>query len=241
MSTPSMRSPRVEAMLDALFAHGDRGDEYWDDLSVLATEANASTIVRPFVVARCRAALERADASCIVRVLDVLSEMNEPVARFAVPFARHASEAVRCAVASALEDSRDPRAIAALVSLCRDASPRVSATALDAIVRGLGVPGEHDFVDTPAVRDAIASCLEDATPVGRAVAILGLAMRRDGRALAPLATALWNDELTGDLVDAAYYLAAPELRDALQHHLASGSTTCGEWSLGDALAACTFE
>jgi len=236
-----MRSPRVDAMLDAIFAHAARNDEYWDDLSVLAKEAAGSSIVRPFVVARCRRSLACADAATIVRVIDVLLEVKEPVARLAVPFARHAEEAVRCTVACALEDSRDPGAIAALASLCCDSQPSVRRAAITAMVRGLGVPGEHDFVDTPVVRDALAACLDDESEPSRDQVILGLAMRRDRRALAPLAALLAGDELTANLVDAAYYLAAPELRDALVRHALAGSSVSGEWSLEDAVAACTVD
>lgn len=236
-----MRSPRVEAMLSALFAHEDRGSEYWEELSALVTEATTSSIVRTFVVASCRDSLERADSATNVRIFDVLDRVRAPLVPLAVRFARHPDDAVRCAVACAIEDSRDPRAIDVLASLCRDASPHVSAAALHAMVRGYGVPGDHDFVDTPVVRDALASCLADASVIGRSVAIVGLAMRRDPRAVAPLHDLLWADELNEKLVDAAYYLAAPELRDALQRHIDAGSDVCGEWSLEDAVAACTVD
>jgi len=197
--------------------------------------------VRGFIVSRCRRIIDGASAQTIVRIFDVLVQLEEPTAPFAVPFARHADENVRAAAASVLEGSRDPRAIDALVSLSRDHDERVRLNAVRAIALELGKPSEHDFVDTPAIRDALATCVDDECHIARNSALLGLAMRRDRRATTPLAALLGSDQLIGTLVDAAYYLAAPSLRDVLQWQLDAGSDVCGDFSLEEAIAACTVD
>jgi HEAT repeat protein len=239
MSAPSVRSPYAEALLQTIVSSASRDDAYWENLSMLEKEA---TRVRPFVAAMCRRTLESAiESGTIVRLLDVLVQIREPVAPLAATFARHPDASVRAAVALALQGSRDPRAIDALVLLSRDGSECVRSDAVRAIVDGLGGPSDRDFVDTPAIRDSLAARVDDECDVARNAALLGLAMRRDRRATEPLATLLGSDEIIGMLVDAAYYLASPALRDVLQWQLDAGNDVSGEWSLEDAVAACTVD
>jgi hypothetical protein len=242
MSAPTTRSPRVEAMLDAIVSRDARDDEYWEEISMLGKEVAASAAVRAFTVARCVRGLERAGATAIVRTLDVLMQLEEPIARIAVPLARHPDEIVRSAVVSALEGSRAPDAVATLAALSvGDACPAVRCAAVRAIVRGLGVPSDHDFVDSFVVRDALVKCLgDDDDALVHDEAVIGLAMRKDPRALEPLAI-LIAEELTGQRVDAAFYFASPDLREVLQRHKDAGTDVCGEWSLDDAIAACAVD
>jgi hypothetical protein len=239
MSAPTTRSPRIEAMMDAIVSREERDDDYWEDLSVLGKEVASSRAIRDFVVARCARGLDGASAPAIVRLFDVLRQLEAPVAHLAATFARHANEPVRLAVIVALEGNHSADAIAALVSLCSDASVAVRIAAVRALVRGLGVPSEHDFVDTFVVRDALARCLDD-EPLVHEEAVIGLALRKDPRACEPLA-AMLAECLTGQRIDAAYWLASPDLRAILQRHKDEGTTAYGEWTLDDAIAACTVD
>lgn len=236
MSAPSVRSPHAEALLESIACRDSRDDDYWEEISVLGKEVAASAPIRTIIVARCVRELERASGPVIVRMLDVLEHLEEPIVKRAIVLASHADETVRFAIVSVLEDNRSADAIATLAALSSDESLMVRSAAVRAIVRGLGVPSESDFVDTFVVRDALAKCLGDDLAV-HDEAVLGLAMRRDPRALAPLAASL-AEEATGQRIDAAYYFASPDLRDVLQRHLDAGSDAGGAWSLEEAIGAC---
>jgi HEAT repeat protein len=106
-----------------------------------------------------------------------------------LPLAAHPSAKVRRAMATALSGSADPRAVAALIALSAD----VDANVRDWATFELGSaeePGAPVFVDTDAVRQALFARLEDPFDEVRAEAILGLAMRKDRRAVVAIAREL---------------------------------------------------
>jgi HEAT repeat protein len=128
---------------------------------------------------------------------------------------RHAGDAsadVRLAVAAALpalagEPPADG-AVTALIRLTGDTDPQVR----DWATMGLG--SQLD-VDTPAVRDALAARIDDAGGDTAGEALLGLARRHDGRALAPILARLADDP--GDLIiEAATELGTAEALAALR-------------------------
>ncbi len=136
---------------------------------------------------------------------------------------------VRQAVAYALGGSEEPVAVALLIELTSDTDTEVRSWA----TFGLGSLGE---ADSPALREALLSRLQDADDETRGEALLGLAVRGDERVLEPLVAEL-QSECVGTLsVEAAKELADPCLVPAL--------TALLDWwdvdvdLLNDALEAC---
>lgn len=120
---------------------------------------------------------------------------------------RHPSEHVRLNVAFALASvAGDPPAAQAVVELIRlssDVDPEVRDWATFAIGTLL------KEIDSEPVRDALAARLDDPEGDSAGEALVGLARRRDGRALAPLLARL--DDHPGNLViEAAAELSALE-------------------------------
>ena len=151
--------------------------------------------------------------------------------------AGHPSADVRCSVAVAIPgaagDPPGPRAIEALIALSADPD----AETRDWATFGLGSQLEDQ--DTDAIRDALAARLDDPDGDTAGEALLGLALRRDPRALPALLARLGDDP--GNLiVEAAAALGAPEALPALQRLQREG------WQLDeprpsvldDALRAC---
>ena len=125
--------------------------------------------------------------------------------------ADHPSEEVRFAVAVALPsvagESPDDDVVAALIRLSQDVDGEVR----DWATMGLGTRLE---VDNPAVRSALAARLDDHEGDTACEALLGLALRKDSRVLAPLLA--WLDEKPGNLiVEAAAALGSSEALPAL--------------------------
>ena len=125
--------------------------------------------------------------------------------------ADHPSEEVRFAVAVALPtvagELPDDGVIAAMIRLSQDVDGEVR----DWATMGLGTRLE---VDNPAIRDALAARLDDDEGDTAGEALLGLALRKDSRALAPLLA--WLDDQPGNLVvEAAAALGSPEALPAL--------------------------
>lgn len=120
-----------------------------------------------------------------------LGEIAQPASvDLMIPFARHSDAAVRRAVVAALLTHRAPAAVEALIELSRDVDDRVRDWAIFGLGQQIGPldPENRDaqpFVDTPALRDALAARLDDPHLDTRCEAIVGLAMRRDPRATPP--------------------------------------------------------
>jgi hypothetical protein len=139
---------------------------------------------------------------------------------------------------SRVRDSRrggppSPHAIEALIALSADPDGETR----DWATFGLGSQLEEE--DTDAIRDALAARLDDPDGDTSGEALLGLALRRDPRAL----LARLDDDPGNLIVEAAAALGAPEALPALQHLKREG------WELDeprpslldDALRACAPE
>jgi HEAT repeat protein len=154
--------------------------------------------------------------------------------------AGHPSANVRYSVAVAIPgaagDPPSPDAIEALIALSadRDGETRDWAT--------FGLGSQFEDEDTDAIRDALAARLDDPDGDTSGEALLGLACRRDPRAL-PVLLARLDDDPGNLIVEAAAALGAAEALPALQRLKREG------WQideprpsvLDDALRACATE
>jgi len=149
---------------------------------------------------------------CVVHALGQQQDARtiEALARAAV----HDASNVRWAVATALEDLiADERAERVLLSLMRDGDTSVRDRATFAV----GSLSDHD---TPRIRAALFERLRDDDRCVANEAALGLARRRDARAIPYIAGALESSD--GDIEEAADEITAPDMltellkaRDAL--------------------------
>ena len=150
------------------------------------------------------AAVEAADATDIAAV---------------VALTHHADADVRLAAIQTLPGTThggrpSPEMVAAALALTVDSDPRIRDWACFAL-------GQiWDDIDTEAVRDALADRLDDTDTDTRCEALLGLALRRDPRALPALQAALSRPD--GDLfrleLQAAGALADPRLHPLVLNH-----------------------
>ena len=145
----------------------------------------------------------------------------------------HPDAEVRHAVAFSLMSHDEPRAVAALVALSRDAEPMVR----DWATFSLG--SLHD-ADTEEVRQALASRLSDADAATRIEALVGLAARRDPRVVGDVEHVLRGGDPPHVVVDAARALASPDLLPALMALRDSGwpKSEADVHLLDRAIAAC---
>lgn len=129
-----------------------------------------------------------------------------------IRLAHHASEDVRFEVAVALPaccgEDDDARVSATLIRLSTDPDDDVR----DYATFGLGTLLE---VDTPEVREALADRLTDPHPDTRAEAIVGLALRKDPRAIGAVKAELAAGSVGRLAVAAAATLGELRLLDAL--------------------------
>lgn len=149
------------------------------------------------------------------------------------PHAGHSDDAVREGVLHALRRSSRPEALAALISLSRDAVDALREWATFAL--GSQLP----LVDGPEVRAALAARLTDAHEPTRDEAVIGLGLRGDARAIGPLCTQLERGFVGVALFEAARALASPKLGEALRALEKNPKLTDDERAeLTAALAAC---
>ncbi len=134
-------------------------------------------------------------------------------------YATHTDVRVRQGVVSALLGQRDPRAIDALVRLSSDEHEQIRDWATFGLATQLGDPGDADMIDSAAVREALVARLDDELASTRAEAVVGLAARRDARALPVIFEALTADSFAMDYVKAARYFGEPTLAEPLRHLL----------------------
>jgi HEAT repeat protein len=154
-----------------------------------------------------------------------------------VRHAGHPSEEVRFAVAVALPsvagDSPGDDVVAALIRLSQDVDGEVRDWAT------MGLASSLD-VDDPVIRDALAARLDDDEGDTAGEALLGLARRKDQRALAPLLA--WLDDQPGNLiVEAAAALGSSQALPALLQLKAEGweKSDPRPSVLDDAIRACS--
>jgi HEAT repeat protein len=182
---------------------------------------------------------------------NALGEIAHPASvGLMIPFARHPDAVVRGAVVGALLTHREPAAVDTLLELSRDADDDVRDWATFGLGTQLGPTDpenrtEESFVDTPALRDALAARLDDPHLDTRCEAVVGLAMRRDPRALSVLKQEIAKGPEAPLYLEAARWLAAPELCEGLRKLAASeDQSSVAFWmenGLNEAIAACCIQ
>jgi HEAT repeat protein len=159
--------------------------------------------------------LDDPDAKVIEAAIHALGQQQD--ARTIDALARaaeHEASNVRWAVATALEDLiADERAERVLLALMRDGDTSVRDRATFAV----GSLSDHD---TPRIRAALFERLRDGDPAVANEAALGLARRRDARAIPYIAGAI--ESADGEIEEAADEITSPDMltellkaRDAL--------------------------
>jgi HEAT repeat protein len=127
--------------------------------------------------------------------------------------ASHPDAGVRLQVACALPncaEGADPElAVPPLLALMEDEDELIRDWATFAIARQMDVDGHH-------VRDALAAHVDDDDPETRDEALVGLARRRDPRALPIVVTRLQEASVGELVVEAASYLGDPRLLPILE-------------------------
>jgi HEAT repeat protein len=156
------------------------------------------------------------DSAVLESICYALSYLNHPGAlKPLLSLRRHPSANVRYAVAFGLGGEDNPKAIDALIELSRDSDEDVRDWATFAL-------GTQSDLDTPAIRTALFERLSDSDGITRGEAMVGLARRKDSRAVPAILEALNPQHLTScfepreDLVlEAAAEIADPRLLPAL--------------------------
>jgi HEAT repeat protein len=123
-----------------------------------------------------------------------------PVSRFR----HHADDEVRFGVVMALTGYEDQEAHVVLIELTSDAEAEVRDWATFAL-------GTQSETDTPAIRDALAARLTDTDVDTRCEALVGLARRRDQRAVPSLHRELSGESVSPLAIEAATLIAIPQL------------------------------
>jgi len=177
----------------------------------------------------------RDSEACVVRCAVVaLGHLQTPDAVADLMTLRaHPDPEVRHAVAFALMSHDDPRAVGVLVELSRDSDAMVRDWATFAL-------GSLHDADTRDVREALAARLEDPDGDTRIEALVGLASRRDARAVAPLSRALALPQPGHVVVDAARAMGSSDLLPTLLALRDAGwaRNEVDRRLLDDAIAAC---
>ena len=162
-----------------------------------------------------RGMLADPDAAVVESVVHALSQQQKGRGIDALTSAaQHEAPNVRWAVATALEDLiADERAEKVLLTLMRDSDTSVRDRATFAV----GSLSDHD---SPRIRAALAERLRDEDPAVANEAALGLARRRDARAIPYIATAV--EQESSEIEEAADAITDPDMltdllkaRDAL--------------------------
>jgi HEAT repeat protein len=148
----------------------------------------------------------------------------------ALAYRQHSDPQVRHAVVFALTGHDDPRAIKGLIELSRDDDTDVR----DWATFGLG---SQTDLDTPVLREALVERLTDSDQETRGEAMIGLAKRKDARAIPPICKELTSPNVAYQVFEAAQLVASSELLpQLLEWRDQYGST---DSQLADAIAACS--
>ncbi len=168
---------------------------------------------------------------------DAVSWCSDPAALPVVLLlAQHPDASVRRSVAQALprltSAPRPPAVVTALIGLSTDAVGDIRDWASYALGTQLA------DVNTPELRDALAARLDDPDPNPRCEALLGLARRRDPRALPAVRVALDAEYVRLPEIQAAGALGDPSLHVLVRAQLAGWGpaavrTVCGALRLTD--------
>ena len=149
------------------------------------------------------------ETEVVIAAAYALWHRNDPRAIPEVrPLAAHPDPDVRRAVVSALSSHDDDAAIAGLIRLAADAANKVR----DWAAFGLGTLLDRD---TPEIRGALAALLRDEDAEIRGEAMIGLAKRRDPRALGAVAEELCGPFEGSWCLEAAEFLATSDLHQLL--------------------------
>lgn len=146
----------------------------------------------------------------------------------------HPDAGVRFGVVNGISGQNHPAAIQTLIELSRDEDKETR----DWATFGLGT-----FIDadTPEIRNALAARLDDSCEETANEALVGLARRRDPRALEPLQDALSVEEPDAIHIEAAMAMGDPALLPALnsiKEHLVNQFSAEAEY-LDKAIGSCT--
>ena len=145
----------------------------------------------------------------------------------------HPSPGVRFGVVNGISGQNHPAAVQTLIELSRDEDQETR----DWATFGLGT-----FIDTDTaeIRDALLARIEDDCEDTRNEALMGLARRKDHRALQPLLEALEDTEVSPMFIEAAMALGDPALLPsllAIKRRLQDDFSAEAEW-LDKAIASC---
>jgi HEAT repeat protein len=172
------------------------------------------------------------DPGALSAILFALSHNKAPKAiKYVSRFRRHPDPEVRRGVVFALLGYEDQTAHGVLIELTRDRDVEVR----DWATFGIGTQCE---ADTPAIRDALADRLADSDDVTRCEALVGLARRRDPRALTGLQKELARESVDTLALEAAAFLGDPLLRPRLV--ALRGRRDVDREFLDDAIRACSL-
>jgi len=173
--------------------------------------------------------------SVIAAIATAFVDLGHPAAIDLLrPFVTHPDAAVREAVVHGLLPVAR-QAIPELIILSKDENEAVRDWATFGLGSQLGERADPGLVDTPEVRNALAERLDDPHDETRAEATLGLAVRRDERAIPVIARELKSGTAWTHYVEAAELLADSRLYDTLLNLSKTGHSPA---DLTAALAAC---
>jgi predicted nucleotidyltransferase len=146
---------------------------------------------------------ENADVLC--SVLCGFGYQNDPDAIPLVSkYSTHPNSDLRYATAFALTGKESPLAIETLINLTGDSCNQVRDWATFAL-------GTQIEIDSPQIRDALAHRLDDTHDDTRAEAIVGLARRKDERAVLAIKNELASGSVGTLVIEAAELIASQEL------------------------------
>ncbi|NOK17244.1 HEAT repeat domain-containing protein [Corallococcus carmarthensis] len=153
------------------------------------------------------------DAAVLEAMAAALGHLGDPRSVPALlPLKDHPDAHVRFGVVMGLSQHRDAQALQALIQLSRDPDETVREWAT------FTLGSQAREVDTPELREALVDRLSEAHPKIRGEALLGLALRKDARALEPLRRVLEDGVVTTLDVEAAQALEDVSLLPLLLEH-----------------------
>jgi HEAT repeat protein len=147
--------------------------------------------------------LQDGNEDVVVAALYALGHLRVGAATDLAAFANHVSAHVREAVAHALGGRDDPAVLYTLTLLTADADTDVrnwATFSLGSLCQG----------DTPEVRDALAARLADEDAEVRGEGLVGLARRRDPRAVAAITAELQATDVSSFALEAAETMPSSE-------------------------------
>ena len=177
------------------------------------------------------------DSQVVASVVGALARLHDPVGLAAVLGHRHHPAArVRQHVAMALPDLAGSPPGEVVVEALLELSDDPDEAVRDWATFGLGTQLD---IDTPAVREALVTRIDDPDAVTSGEALVGLARRRDPRALPHVLERLRSLALADYLIDAAAELGDPRFLPLLQDlHDMVGVFNGRAASLEEAIEAC---